>query len=125
MVLSHLLGRRSIWHALRERGIRGIGTVRPFDPRQKQGQGRGKARGRKDFPPARRILCLGQALPCQRVDMGMQRRLRPPVGTENPDVAQHDGLARSYGPRPSHGQQGRGRQTDVVQRLERRRILIA
>lgn len=38
--------------------------------------------------------------------MGMQRRLRLPVGTEDPDVAQHDGLARSYGPRPSHGSRG-------------------
>ncbi|CAM3172303.1 hypothetical protein KOXY103107_16125 [Komagataeibacter xylinus] len=98
MVLSHLLGCRRIRHALGEGGIRGIATVRQFDARQKQGQGRGETRGREDFAPARRVLCLGQTLPCQLVDAGVQRGLRPPVGAEDPDIAQHDRLSRSEDP---------------------------
>ncbi|WP_395372487.1 hypothetical protein [Komagataeibacter diospyri] len=95
MVLSHLLGGRRIRHALGEGGIRGIATVRQFDARQKQGQGRGEPRGREDFAPACRILCLGQTLPRQRVNTGMQRGLRLPAGAEDPDIAQHGRLARA------------------------------
>ncbi len=122
MVLSHLLGGRRIRHALGEGGIRGIGTVRQFDAGQKQGQGWGETRGREDFAPARRVLCLGQTLLRQRINAGMQRGLRAPAGAEDPDVAQHGRVACAYGPWPSPGQQGRGPQTGLAKRLGNRHI---